>query len=346
MTSTVEREIAEQPLVLQRLITRPVWDGVTRRVAARAREGALTVARGSSDHAATYFAYLLLVHAKLPTASIPPSVATLYHRRPRGAQRVALGVSQSGRSPDVVAALGALRQGGALALAVTNDESSPLAAAAEEVLALGCGTEHAVAATKSFTASLAALACLALRWAERRELVSALERVPEACARALDVSVQDAAHVLARAPDAFVLARGFGYAVAREAALKLKEIARVRAEAESAAEFLHGPVASVEAGLPVLVVVATDEPARGPCLEAAARIAQAGGRLLLAGATESEAAAVSKDALALDVGRELPGELAPIAQAVLLQRLAVATALAKGLDPDSPRNLVKVTRTW
>src|SRR5947209_7209967 len=117
--STIEREIAEQPLVLQRLIGRETWDGLTRKIASRAHEGALTVARGSSDHAAVYFSYLVLVHAKLPVASIPPSVATLYGRRPRGQGRVALGVSQSGRSPDVVAAIEALRMGGALTVAVT-----------------------------------------------------------------------------------------------------------------------------------------------------------------------------------------------------------------------------------
>src|SRR5581483_10508781 len=233
-----------------------------------------------------------------------------------------------------------------LTLALTNDEQSPLAKACDETVALGCGPELAVAATKTFTASLAALACVALRWGERRELVTALERVPDAAARALDAPVEDAAHVLARAQDAFVLGRSFGYAVAREAALKLKEVARVRAEAESAAEFLHGPVASVEAGLPVIVVVSSDEPARRPCLDAAARIAAAGGRIILVGATLDEARQLGPETVLIDAGRDLPGELAPLAQAVVLQRLAVATARAKGIDPDAPRNLVKVTKTW
>ncbi len=340
MTSTVELEIAEQPLILQRLIARPDWDGLTRRVAASAREGGLTVARGSSDNAATYFGYLVLVHTKLPVASIPPSVATLYHRRPRGAGRVAVGVSQSGSSPDVVAALEALRGGGALTLAVTNDEASPLARAADLTVALGCGREVSVAATKTFTASLVALAALALRWGERRELVAALERVPEACARALDVDVLDASHVLARAPDAFVLGRGFGTGIASEGALKLKEVARVRAEGMSAAEFLHGPLASVEPGTPVVVLVPSDEAARTPTLEVARRIGAAGAKLILVGG------ASEKDAIIINAGSELPGELAPIPQAIALQRLAVATARARGVDPDAARNVAKVTRTW
>lgn len=344
--STVEREIAEQPLLLQRLIVRPSWDGLTRKIASRAAEGALTVARGSSDHAATYFAYLVLIHARLPVASIPPSVATLYGRRPRGAARVALAVSQSGRSPDVVAAIEALRAGGALTLALTNDETSPLAKTCDEVIALECGPELAVAATKTFTSSLAALACVALRWGERKELVAALERVPEAAARALDTPVEDAAHILARAADAFVLGRSFGHAIAKEAALKLKEVARIRAEADSAAEFLHGPLASVDSGLPVILVVSSDEPARRPCLETAERIAAAGGRLILVGAGLERVQGLGKDTVLLDAGGDLPGELAPIAQAIVLQRLAVATARAKGIDPDAPRNLVKVTKTW
>jgi glucosamine--fructose-6-phosphate aminotransferase (isomerizing) len=344
--STVEHEIAEQPLVLQRLIARGTWDGLTRKIASRAHEGALTVARGSSDHAATYFNYLLLVHAMLPTASIPPSVATLYGRRPRGTGRVAIGVSQSGRSSDVVAAIEALRKGGALTVALTNDEASPLARSCDETIALGCGPERAVAATKTFTASLAALACVALRWGERRELVQALERLPDAAARALDVDVLDASHALAKVQDAFVVGRSFGYAVALEAALKLKEVARVRAEAESAAEFLHGPVAIVDGSLPVIAVVSSDEPARRPCLEAAERIAAAGGQLIAVGATPEEGKRLGAKTIVLDVGRDLPGELAPIVQAIVLQRVAVATARARGIDPDAPRNLVKVTQTW
>jgi glucosamine--fructose-6-phosphate aminotransferase (isomerizing) len=342
--STVDGEIGEQPEVLARLVARTDWEPLARRVAAHAPEGALTVARGSSDHAAAYFAYLVLVHLGLPVASLPPSVMTLYDRRPRGEGRVAIGVSQSGRSPDVIRSLETLRASGALTLAVTNEPGSPLAAAADATVALGCGPERAVAATKTFTASLAALAAIALRWAGRADLVRALEALPEAARRALAVPVDEAASALTGAADAFVLGRAFGYAVALEAALKLKEVARLRAEGASAAEFLHGPVASVDPGLPVIVVVSSDPPARGPCLEAASRIGRAGGKLVLVGASPEEGKTLG--AVALDVGRGLPGEVAAIVQAIVLQRLAVAAARARGHDPDAPRNLVKVTETW
>lgn len=341
--STVDREIAEQPSVLARLLARPGWEPLARKVAAHAKEGAITVARGSSNHAATYFSYLVHIHTGLPVASVPLSVMTLYGKRPRSAGRVAVGVSQSGRSPDVIRSLETLRAGGALTLAVTNEPDSPLARASDTTVPLDCGPEEAVAATKTFTASLAALAAIALRWAGRADLVQALDLLPAAASRALTVPVDEAASVLVPHTNAFVLGRGFGHAIALEAALKLKEVARLRAEGASAAEFLHGPVASVDHGLPVIVIVSSDA-ARRPCLEAADRISSAGGKLVLVGASPDEGRALG--GLVLDVGRDLPGELAPIVQAIVLQRLAIAAARARGHDPDAPRNIVKVTETW
>ncbi|MBI3722427.1 SIS domain-containing protein [bacterium] len=359
----VDREIAEQPAILERVIRRPAWEGLAERIVGSRPRGVLTVARGSSDHAATFFSYLALAHAGVPVASVPPSIATHYRSSPIEArEQIALGVSQSGKSPDVVHTLESLRRGGALALAVTNDADSPLARAAEHVIALECGEERAIAATKTFTASLAALAALVAAWTKNAALRSQLERVPEAAARALEVGVERAAAILASSPVAFVLGRGFGLAVALEGALKLKEIARIHAEGVSAAEFMHGPVASVGAGLPMVVLACPQWDAvprdtaivtkplergglRALSLEAAANLSVLhNARVILLGASSDEAKSIG--ALAISQGTALPGELAPIAQAIVLQRLAVATARARGLDPDAPSGLAKVTETW
>jgi glucosamine--fructose-6-phosphate aminotransferase (isomerizing) len=327
---SVESEIAEQPMVLDRLLARPGWDDVAMRVAGRAREGVLTVARGSSDHAASFFGYFVWTHLARPAASFPPSVATLHEKRPLARDRIAIGISQSGESPDVVRGLEALRDGGAYALALTNDAGSSLARAADETVELGCGPEKAVAATKTFTASLAALVAIGARWAKRPELEGALDRLPGEAALALEVDVSEPAKTLAAAPGAFVLGRGPTLALAEEAALKLKEVARLRAEALSASEFLHGPLGSLEPGIPVLVVLPARDPLRRACLEVAEALRAKSATVVVAPA----------------VAAELPDEVAAIPQAIVLQRLAVAVARARGVDPDQPRNLVKVTKTW
>lgn len=339
----VDAEIAEQPLVLERLLARPSWDDLARRVAARAPEGVVTVARGSSDHAATYFGYLVWTLLERPAASLPPSVATVFGKSPRGHGRLAVGISQSGESPDVVRGLEAARAGGAYALAVTNVAGSSLARAADETIELGCGPERAVAATKTFTASLAALLALTTRWAGRSDLVAALARVPEAAARALAVDVGPAVERLAAFPSTYVLGRGHTLAIAEELALKLKEVARVHAEALSTHEFRHGPVGSLEPGTPVVVVLPPTEPLRSHCREVGAWLEGAGASVVWVG---ERAGAVRPGDVALDVGLDLPNELAPLVQTVALQRIAVGVARARGLDPDRPKNITKVTRTW
>jgi glucosamine--fructose-6-phosphate aminotransferase (isomerizing) len=342
--ATVAEEIAEQPRVLERLLARSGWDELAARVAERASEGVLTVARGSSDHAAGFLAYLVWIHLELPVASLPPSVATLYGRRPRAARHLAVGISQSGESPDVVRALETAREGGAYGVAFTNEPGSALARAADETVDLACGSERAVAATKTFTASLAGSLALVLRWAGRRDLVTALEQLPEAAARALELDVSPFVPPLAQGGGVYVLGRGPTLSVAREFALKLKEVARVHAEASSTHEFVHGPRAALEPGTPVVVVLPAGAPLRDGCRHVAELLRASGANVLDVGDTGKRVP--GPDVIALDVGRDLPDELAPIPQAVALQRLAVAVAHARGIDPDRPRSIEKVTRTW
>jgi glucosamine--fructose-6-phosphate aminotransferase (isomerizing) len=309
----------------------------------------ITIARGSSDNAASFFSYLVWRHLGLPVSSMPPSIATLYEKTPRASGRLALGISQSGESPDVVHGLELARKGGGFALAITNVAGSALTRAADEVVALECGPERAVAATKSFTASLAALLAIGLRWAKRDDVVAELARLPEAAARALDIELGQKIDILAKALESiaggtpastdsgassirgnlFVLGRGFTHALAQEAALKLKEVARLEAEAFSTHEFVHGPLGALEPGTPVLVILPASGPVRASAEPVLAKLAHAGARTVL----------VEGDA-------SLPDELSPIAQAVVLQRLAVDLARVRGLDPDRPRNIEKVTRTW
>lgn len=296
----------------------------------------VTCARGSSDHAATYAKYLIETRLGVLTASAAPSVASVYHARQELRDCLFIAISQSGGSPDVLAAAEGAARAGAVVVAIVNDESSPLARAARHCLPLCAGAEESVAATKTYIASLAAIAHLVAAWSDDARLLQALASAPAALERAWALPWDAAVDRLKDRSHLFVLARGVGLAVAQEAALKCKETCGLHAESFSTAEVRHGPQALLEGSFPALVLAQDDE-AR-PGLEAFAR----------------ELAGRGVEVLA--AGIEVPGattlptlEAHPAVQPLLLAqsfyRLANALAIARGHDPDRPPHLRKVTRT-
>jgi len=295
-----------------------------------------TIARGSSDHAATFAKYLIETRLGIPTVSAAPSVSSIYRAPMRLEGAVCLAVSQSGRSPDLLAAVEAAKRAGALVVALVNVEDSPLAAVADEVLPLHAGPETSVAATKSFIASLSALLHLTAEWAQDAELDDALAQAPERLAAAWRLDWRPGVEALAPARNLFVIGRGLGLGVAQEAALKLKETCGLHAEAFSSAEVRHGPMALVGPDFPVLVLSQDDETREGVD-RLAAEFAGRGAQTLLAGA--AHAGAIELPTV------EAPAAIQPLLLIQSFYRMANALAAARGLDPDEPPHLKKVTRT-
>jgi glucosamine--fructose-6-phosphate aminotransferase (isomerizing) len=343
--SRLSEEIREQPEVLARLLEGQADSAA--RIAAAIRERdvcyAVFAARGTSDNAARYAQYLFGSLNRLPVALATPSLFSIYHTPPRLRDALVLGISQSGRSPDIVAVVEAGRRQRALTIAVTNTPGSPLAQAAEHVLLLGAGAERAVAATKTYTAQLAALALLAAHLARDGGRLRALRRVPGAveAALSLEEAIGQAAQRYAHVTQCVVLGRGYNYATAFEIALKLKELAYVVAEPYSSADFRHGPVAIVEQGFPV-IVVAPAGAVYDDILALTRKLADRDADLTVISEREE---ALEMGGVSLRLPVPLPEWLSPLTCIVPGQLLALHTTLAKGYDPDHPRGLTKVTQT-
>jgi glucosamine--fructose-6-phosphate aminotransferase (isomerizing) len=340
-------EIFEQPLVLTRLLeseTHGVRE-IASAVRARRVQYVLIAARGTSDNAARYGQYLLGAQNRLPVGLATPSLFSVYKQSPRLDQGLVVGISQSGRSPDIVAVLAEARQQGAPTLAVTNDPGSPLADEAEFVIPLHAGEEQAVAATKTYTAQLAALAMLSCTLDDDDSRLEALRQVPGMVQQVLDGHEQIAPAVerYRYMESCVVLGRGYNYATAFEIALKLKELTYIVAEPYSSADFRHGPVAIVERGFPAVVVA--PQGAVYPDMLALARELAAPGRAaeLIVISEEDEPLGLARTPLRLPVA--LPEWLSPFTCVVPGQLLALHVTLAKGYDPDHPRGLKKVTET-
>ncbi|KUM42565.1 iron dicitrate transport regulator FecR [Pseudomonas sp. EpS/L25] len=298
---------------------------------------ALTVARGSSDHAASYFAYLAMAHLGLPVLSLPPSLVTLRQAPLRVEGQLALGFSQSGRSPDLIETLTALDRYGARTAALVNEIDSPLALACRHALGVQAGPEHSIAATKSFIATLAAAARLIAHWQQDETLLAAGTALPEALDHAAELSWAPALPVLRDAERCMVVGRGPGFAIAQEAALKLKETSALQGEAFSGAELQHGPLALVERGYPLLIF-ALRGPEQAGLLQLARDLRGRGARVLLAA---PEDIAERDLPLVTAAHPDLDGLLAIQS----FYRMAALLAEARGQDPDQPRHLRKVTLT-
>ena len=337
-------EIGAQPAITERLLRELPADLAPLVEAARSRQidYVMIAARGSSDHAAVYAQYVLGALARMPVALATPSLFSRYASPPNLASALVIGISQSGRSPDVVAVIEEARRQGALTAAMTNDPESALTAVAEHPLDLRAGVEHSVAATKTYTAELTAIAMLAVALGDDGASEhEALQRVPDAQRAALQLAgrASELADAHAGLSDCVVLGRGFNLATAFEWALKLKELAYVRAQGYSSADFQHGPVASLAPGGDVMAVVA-----RGPL---AADTVELIGRLRHE--RRARVLILAGEALPgadhLPFPDTLPEWLSPLVDIIPAQLFTAALARAKGLDVERPRGLNKVTVT-
>ncbi len=332
-------EAAEAPRVVARQLAENA--GVIADLATQLRasppRAVFTLGRGSSDNAATFARYLIDTRLGAVTASASPSVSSIYGAASDMQGVLVLAISQSGRSPDLVAAAQSAAAEGALVVALVNDAASPLADTAQVVIPLRAGPEFSVAATKTFITSLSAIAQLTAHWTNDATLMEALGGLPDLLARAWELDWSDAVSRLVATRNLYAIGRGVGFAIAQEAALKFKETCRLHAEAFSAAELLHGPMALVEPGFPVLAFAQDDESRQGveevadACAAKGAAVIEVGGR--------RRDGVCSLPALAAHAALE------PVAFALSFYKMINALALARGFNPDRPPNLAKVTET-
>jgi glucosamine--fructose-6-phosphate aminotransferase (isomerizing) len=340
-------EIYEQPAAIARLLemqTEPVRE-VARRICDRNIKSVYLAARGTSDNAGLYAKYLWGAFNGLPVALAAPSLFSVFKTPPRIGSSLVVGISQSGQSPDIVNVIEEGRRQGALTLAITNEGSSPLAEAAELVIEMVAGPENAVAATKTYTSQLVAIAMLSTALtgdAEHREWLGRLPSLVEDTL-ALDETIKDASARYRYMEQCVVLGRGFNYATAHEWALKLKELAYVLAEPYSSADFQHGPVALAHQGFPVFAVVPSGKIAPD-MITLLSELVQDQQVELLVVSNEGSALALANTPVRLP--ERLPEWITPIPAIIPAQLFCYYLTRAKGYNTEGPRGLSKVTLTW
>jgi glucosamine--fructose-6-phosphate aminotransferase (isomerizing) len=332
---TMAEELREAPLAVERQagpLTGPLND-LLARLRRHPPAVVVTCARGSSAHAATFAKHLIEYRLGLPVAAAAPGMASVYGRSLRLRGQLFFSISQSGQSDDLIASARLAHKAGAHTACLVNDAASPLAAACDIVLPIAAGPERSIAATKSFIASLAALLRLVALWSGDSAARDALDRLPSRLAAAIDLDWSAAIEVLARARSLLVVGRGPTLGVAREAALKFKEVTNLHAEAFSGAELRHGPVAMINRGFPVMLLMPSDQAAEG--------LQQLGKDLSGSGAS----------VLYAGYGGALPTNppdhpaTDPIALIQSFYAMLPALAARRGIDPERPRHLRKITRT-
>jgi glucosamine--fructose-6-phosphate aminotransferase (isomerizing) len=339
------QEIHEQPQVLNRLLQAEQENVQTLAAAIQRKDiqQVIIAARGTSDNAGRYAQYLLGSINGLVVALATPSLFTLYQQPPRLRQSLVLGISQSGQSPDIVAVLAEARQQGALTAAITNMPDSDLARQADHVIGLQAGREQSVAATKTYTSELAAIALLSTSLAGDSQMLTNLQKIPKVVNDVLATN-PEVAEITQRyryMRECVVIGRGYNYATAFELALKLKELTYTFAEPYSSADFLHGPLALIEHGFPAIVIA----PSGRPLTEIQNFI-----RTLKEFRAEIIAISDDADTLALadvpiTLPQSIPEWLSPVITIIPGQLFAMHLAHIRNYDPDQPRGLNKVTET-
>lgn len=328
--SIMAQEAAEAPTRIAEQLTANagVVAQIVAQIQARKPRFVYMVGRGSSDHAGVFAKYLIEIELGLPVAAAAPSIASVYNKVLQLADALVLVISQSGRSPDILAQVDMAKRSGAMVVALVNDTRSPLAEQAHFVLPLHVGAEKAVAATKSYLATLSAIVQLVSVWSGNRELQQALAQLPQSLQAAIALPAQLKAEALGNVAHLVVLGRGLGYAISREIALKLKEVCGIHAEAFSSAEFLHGPVTLVKNQFAIVDVTVEDESL---------------------GAHQAQIAEVTRRGAAVvqlhHRGISAHPRLLPL---LVLQRFYLdveVVARSRGINPDAPPGLNKVTKT-
>lgn len=348
MKSVMEQEALQAPHVLatQFKKNQTLLEELSKRLQQAKPRVAVTIARGSSDHAATFAKYLLETRAGIITSSAAPSVFTLYRKQLLVKDCLVIGISQSGASPDVAEMLASARQNGAVTVAIVNQTQSPLAEAAEYVVPLWAGEEKAVAATKTYLATLGALIQLTVALTQDSELLAALSRFPNELELATKMDWSAAIAELQHRHNTFVIGRGYGFPIAQEAALKLKETAKIHAEAFSGAEVLHGPFALIEKNFPILMLAQQDETLSG-MLEIASRMKNLGVDVMLALPQKINTINLSDySSIALPLPPALHPILDPLFVIQAFYMMVAQLSVARGFNPDAPDNLLKITKTW
>jgi glutamine---fructose-6-phosphate transaminase (isomerizing) len=335
----MRREIAEIPDAVARLLegSKDALAEAGRGVRERNPAFLVTVARGSSDHAASFMKYAVELTAGIPVASVGPSVASIYGAKLRLAGSACLAISQSGKSPDIVTMAESARDAGALTVALTNTADSPLARASDFAIDILAGPERSVAATKSFVNSAVAGLALMAHCTGDGALLDALAELPSHFRKAVECDWMEISTAVTGQNSLFILGRGPSFAIASEAALKFKETCAMHAEAYSAAEVMHGPLALVGPSFPVLALAARDasEPSM---VDAAGRLAEKGASVFLTSSWATQAKMLPH----VDTGHPLTD---PLALIVSFYGFVEAFARHRGLNPDQPPNLRKVTET-
>jgi len=330
-TNTImEREAREAPTRIKQQLEKN--QSTVRQLGAQLRELSpkfvFMVGRGSSDHAGVFGKYLIEVETGTPVVAAAPSVKSVYGSQVNLEGSAVIVISQSGRSPDILSQAELAKSQGALCIALVNDETSPLAELADVVVPLNVGEEKAVAATKSYLATLSAFLHLVSEWKNDPKLIEAVAKLPEILATTVEEGTQLQPESLADVAHLVVMGRGYGYALSREVALKLKEVCGIQAESFSSAEFLHGPVTLVEGGLDIISLDIDDESKESHDVQV--------NEVKSRGATVTHISQTSSD---------IPSRIAPL---TLLQRFYIDVAnvaVSRGVDPDAPAGLNKVTKT-
>ena len=345
MTTIMQQEALSAPeIVAQQLIeNQSIITALAKKINDTKPAFAFTIARGSSDHAASFAKYLFSTQLGIVTASLPPSVISIYDSKLNVKNSLAIAISQSGASPDICETLQAARDGGAITVAIVNNVNSPLENIAEFVLPMHAGEEHAVAATKTYITSLSAIVQLVAAVGTDKSLRQALAHLPESLVAATLCDWQVLQDELLHRNNLIVLARGLGYPVAREAALKFKETTNIHAESFSTAEFQHGPMALVKKSFPILVFAQPDASFSGT-IATCQKLTALGADTLLA---LDPAKIDHKDSARFIL--PLPPSLHPVCDPLLFIQAFYPTiaqlAVARGYNPDKPENLRKVTVT-
>jgi len=335
----MRQEVDQIPAVVANFLTASsdTLEGAAARLRALDPALVVTVARGSSDHASAYLKYAIELSLGVPVASVGPSIASIYGRDLKLGKAAAIAISQSGKSPDIVGMAQSARRSGATTIAITNTADSPLAAASDVTINLHAGVEKSVAATKTFVTSVVAGLALLARWSDDAELQRAVAALPESLAKAVRCDWSEMIPALDGQSALYVLGRGPGFAIANEAALKFKETCGIQGESYSAAEVMHGPVSIVTPGYPVLGLAARDA-AEASVADMAHKLAGQGARAFL---TSDRPGAASRLPFAA-TGHPLTD---PLALIVSFYGFVEALARHRGLNPDEPPMLRKVTET-
>jgi len=342
----IHDEIFEQPACLAQLLEkqRVQVEKISRVIRRQRVQYVFLAARGTSDNAGRYANYLWGARNRMPIALATPSLFTYYQQPPRLQGALVLGISQSGKSPDIVSVLEEGKRQGCLTMAITNATDSPLAGAADLVLDIQAGTETAVAATKTYTCELLSVAMLSAALQESETSWNELHAVPDWANQvlALDDPIASMAQRYRYMQRCVVLGRGFNYATAFEWSLKLKEMTYVAAEPYSSADFLHGPIALVETGFPVMAV-APQGKVFSSMLEVLVQVRREQGAELVVISDSDQALELAQSPIRLPTG--IPEWLTPPISIIPAQLFAYHLTCVKGYDPDSPRVIHKVTET-